>query len=463
MVTKFLAIGLLGSALVALSDAAATKANQKAATTPSPTVDALLAVTSPAWLASITPITGLPTEVPSGTVPTGALATSIPGFNVSAYPTGWKTPPIDSDEVKAVISAIDWTKVPAAPTRTGKSNGDLVMTGYNENTDPYCWWSDTNCVKPKVDYLPEDIYYCPRPGDWGLTYDDGPFNPSDFSKLSDSPWAEPNLYNFLAAHNQKATLFYIGSNVVGFPAAAQRAIQDGLTICVHTWSHPQMTTKSNDEVVAEFYWTLRSIKESTGITPRCWRPPYGDVDDRVRAIAWQMGMRTIIWDEDTNDWNMPGDGGGNLSPNTVDGYFQGWIDAYKNGTDKTNGHIVLEHELNNATVSMAEKWLPTLQTTFNVVPVHECMNISNPYWEDNFVYATENGTASSSSASADPTTTDMSSALSTAPPASTETSNEDGALSASASAESQPTSGSSVMTVSSLSALMTAFFAVCLL
>ncbi|KAG2175162.1 hypothetical protein INT44_007650 [Umbelopsis vinacea] len=457
MVTKFIAIGLLGSALVALSDAAATKASQKAATTASPTVGGLLAVSSPAWLASITPIAGLPSGVPSGTVPSGALATSIPGFNLSAYPAGWKTPPTNSAEVAAVISALDWTKVPAAPTRKGKSNGDLVTTGYNENTDPFCWWSDTNCVKPKVDYLPEDIYHCPRPGDWGLTYDDGPFNPSDFSKLGDSPWAEPNLYNFLAAHDQKATLFYIGSNVVGFPAAAKRAIEDGLTICVHTWSHPQMTTMTNDQVVAELYWTLRAIKESTGVTPRCWRPPYGDVDDRVRAIAWQMGMRTVVWDEDTNDWNMPGDGGGNLSPNVVDGYFQGWIDAYKNGTDNASGHIVLEHELNNATVSMAEKWLPTLQTTFNVVPVHECMNISNPYWEDNFSYATENG----STISADSSSTDMSSALSTAPPAALETDNESGALSASASAaDSKPsTSGSSVMTISTLSAVMTAFLA----
>lgn len=199
----------------------------------------------------------------------------------------------------------------------------------------------------------------------------------------------------------------IGSNLLTFPAAGQRALADGLTICVHTWSHPPMTTQTNDQAVAQFYWTLRVIKEVTGVTPRCWRPPYGDVDDRIRSIAWQMGLRTIIWDEDTNDWNMPGTGGGNLSPNTVDGYFQGWIDARKNGTDNVNGHVVLEHELNNATVSMAEKWLPTLQTTFNVVPVHECQNISQPYWETSFTYPTENGTAT--------TTTSLSLAPSAAP------------------------------------------------
>lgn len=106
----------------------------------------------------------------------------------------------------------------------------------------------------------------------------------------------------------------IGSNVIAAPAAAQRALADGHTLCVHTWSHPAMTSQSNEAVVAELYWTMRAIKEVTGVTTKCWRPPYGDVDDRVRAIAWQMGLTTVLWDLDTNDWNMPGDGGGNLSP-----------------------------------------------------------------------------------------------------------------------------------------------------
>lgn len=38
---------------------------------------------------------------------------------------------------------------------------------------------------------------------------------------------------------------------------------------------------------------------------------------------------------------------------------------------------------------MAEKWLPQLQETFNVVTVQECMNITQPYWETSFVYPTE--------------------------------------------------------------------------
>jgi hypothetical protein len=150
-----------------------------------------------------------------------------------------------------------------------------------------------------------------------------------------------------------------------------------------------MTTQTNAQVVAELYWTIKAIKEATGVTSKCWRPPQGDVDDRVRSIAWQMGLSTILWDEDTDDWNMPAPGGGNLSPKKVDAKFQNWIDNYTSGKDK-HGHIVLEHELNSATVNMSMHWMPKLQEVFNVVPALACNGITQPYWETQFVYPTEN-------------------------------------------------------------------------
>jgi peptidoglycan/xylan/chitin deacetylase (PgdA/CDA1 family) len=105
------------------------------------------------------------------------------------------------------------------------------------------------------------------------------------------PWAEPRLYDFLAKQDQTATLFCkfllaqinwiksivltlylskidVGSNVVNFPEAALRATQSGHTLCAHTWSHPQMTTQTNEEIVAQLYWCIRSIKEAAGVTTR---------------------------------------------------------------------------------------------------------------------------------------------------------------------------------------------------
>ncbi|ORX51258.1 chitin deacetylase [Hesseltinella vesiculosa] len=367
----------------------------------------LLPQSSPAWLPSF------PKPPVTSSYPTGPYNVSTPlshaTLNLSTYPKPWAPATTNHPEVQSAYDAIDWSKVPNAPIHKDKPNGDISFSGYNSDSDPFCWWSDTNCLKPKVDYLPEDVSYCPTVGDWGLSYDDGPFNYADDPVLNN--YSEPQLYNFLAnQNNQKATLFYIGSNVATYPAAAQRALNDGHVLCVHTWSHPQMTTQTNKQVVAELYWTLRAIKEATGVTPKCWRPPFGDVDDRVRSIAYQMGMVTMIWDEDSNDWDMPGEGGGKLPWDTVMGYFKDWVEARKNGTDNESGHIVLEHELNNATVKMTETWLPTLQQVFDVKSIHDCMGITQPYWETQYVYpanASGNKTHDNATASTAPSSSSI--------------------------------------------------------
>ncbi|KAG2210324.1 hypothetical protein INT47_003309 [Mucor saturninus] len=336
---------------------------------------------------------------PNLKTPTGVVTSYNPGpYDISAtlstepltgFPEPWAAPPTNSAEVLAAYNSIDWSKVPNAPVRKQNPDGSWVVKS-DGATDPYCWWSSTNCRTPKASYLPPDIYTCPNKGDWGLNHDDGPFNRyTDSNAAIENPYAEPVLYNFLATHNAHSSLFYIGSNVANYPAAAKRGLNDGHHLCVHTWSHPPLTTQTNSQIVAEFYWTLKAIKAATGVTSKCFRPPQGDVDDRVRAIAWQMGMRNILWDADTNDWAMPAPGGGSLSPKVVDSYFQGWINAYNSGKD-TAGHIVLQHELNSATVNMSMFWLPKIQNVFNVVPALACNGITQPYWETNFVYPITN-------------------------------------------------------------------------
>lgn len=66
-------------------------------------------------------------------------------------------------------------------------------------------------------------------------------------------------------------------------------------IAVHTWSHPSMTTVSTEGVIAELGWSKKVIKDVLGVTPVYWRPPYGDIDDRVRAIGLAMGLTPIMW------------------------------------------------------------------------------------------------------------------------------------------------------------------------
>lgn len=126
---------------------------------------------------------------------------------LSGYPNAWEAPSTTSAEVKAAYNLINWSKVPKAPVRKQKSNGAWVSDS-DGDSDPYCWWSSTNCISPKASYLPDDIYTCPKKGDWGLNYDDGPFNRyTDENAKKENPYAEPALYNFLRKTNQKSTLF----------------------------------------------------------------------------------------------------------------------------------------------------------------------------------------------------------------------------------------------------------------
>ena len=71
-------------------------------------------------------------------------------------------------------------------------------------------------------------------------------------------------------------------------------------IAVHTWTHPYMTTLSNLEIVSELGWTIEIIHDLTGgRIPVYWRPPFGDADNRVIAIAKEVfGLTTVIWNRE---------------------------------------------------------------------------------------------------------------------------------------------------------------------
>ena len=69
-----------------------------------------------------------------------------------------------------------------------------------------------------------------------------------------------------------------------------------------------MTKLTNEQVVAELGWTRKAIQSVLGVTPVTMRPPYGDIDDRVRAISLAMGMVPIIWTRgpDNNQFDTNG-------------------------------------------------------------------------------------------------------------------------------------------------------------
>ncbi|KAH7907725.1 hypothetical protein BJ138DRAFT_1159419 [Hygrophoropsis aurantiaca] len=277
---------------------------------------------------------------------------------LSNYPTIWEPATIVASDSAAqtkyqsMIGQIP--NIPPKGTQPASLSGDF--SGYNyPDSDPDCWWTYAKCTTPKLAGLSSDVTSLPEPDTLGYAFDDGP------------NCSHNAFYDYLQQNNQKATMFYIGSNVMNWPLEAQRALADGHEVCAHTWSHRYMTALTNEQAFAEFYYTLEAIKLVIGVTPTCWRPPYGDVDDRIRAFAKAFGLRTIVWQYDSNDWREGTDG---YTAADVDANYEALIANAKNGAFSTAGTTFLTHELNNFTMSEAIKFYDQLKSAFkSIVPI----------------------------------------------------------------------------------------------
>jgi hypothetical protein len=151
-----------------------------------------------------------------------------------------------------------------------------------------------------------------------------------------------------------------------------------------------MTAFTNEQAFGELWYTMQAIKLVTGYTPTCWRPPLGDIDDRIRYIAQQLGLDTVLWKYDVFDWeandpsvNPP------VTPQDVQANYDKVIAAATSGTFNTAGAIMLAHELNNYTMQTAMDNYPKLAAAFDhLVPVGVGYNKTQPYVETNVTQPT---------------------------------------------------------------------------
>ncbi|KAF8639061.1 hypothetical protein AX17_001757 [Amanita inopinata Kibby_2008] len=310
--------------------------------------------------------------IKDGTAECQAYGYPLVSNSLSTFPAIWHPASIVANDSAAwdKWNSISGT-IPTTISIKGTLDGNFsTFTPTYPKDDPDCWWTLDQCVSPKLQGLPPDVFQVPEPNTLGYGFDDGP------------NCSHNAFYDYLSSQNQKATMFFIGSNVMNWPLEAQRAATDGHEICVHTWSHRYMTAFSSRDAFAELYYSIKAIKLVVGVTPTCWRPPFGDVDDRIRAIATSLGLRTILWGYDSNDWRA---GVGNVTAVDVDTNYQHLIDSVNSGKFDNSGAIMLTHELNNFTMSEAVKFYPQLRASFKyIVPVGVALNRTHPYLERNY-------------------------------------------------------------------------------
>ncbi|KAG8679481.1 Carbohydrate esterase 4 protein, partial [Ceratobasidium sp. 423] len=201
---------------------------------------------------------------------------------------------------------------------------------------------------------------CSVPNTVALTFDDGPYT-----------WTN-NLVDLLDQNGAKGTFFFNGNNFgcIYNEANVNRVkyvYDKGHQVASHTWDHKRLSTLTGDQLVAEFSKVDEAIKKITGAVPALMRPPFGDYDDEVLAVAASRGQTVAIWDFDSGD----ADG---VSPTESKNEYNKLI------MSSPNSILTLNHETHETTI---EDVIPyAIQQIkakgYKMVTVSECLGLS-PY------------------------------------------------------------------------------------
>ena len=141
-----------------------------------------------------------------------------------------------------------------------------------------------------------------------LVIEHGPRSSKQVALTFDAcPTGRPDEYDekvidVLMREKVPATLFMSGRWVEkNAEKAKYLASQPQFEIANHAYWHPHMLEKDDERIVRELKQTQRIIKKTTGKTPKYFRPPYGEVDERLAQLAKKAGLTTIQYDIASGD------------------------------------------------------------------------------------------------------------------------------------------------------------------
>ncbi len=134
-----------------------------------------------------------------------------------------------------------------------------------------------------------------------LSFDDGPAPVEALIKI----------LTILRVNNIKAEFYVLGSEVEKNPNASKMIVDNGHKIQNHSWSHANLGSVSEQQVMLEVRKTQEIIKETTGVYATKIRPPYGaggwpnNLDAELSKVANSLFLKIHNWDIGTEDWRKP--------------------------------------------------------------------------------------------------------------------------------------------------------------
>ena len=176
----------------------------------------------------------------------------------------------------------------------------------------------------------------------------------------DAAWGNEDtqkILDILKENNVKVTFFMTGGWVEKFPEDVKMIAKDGHALGNHSENHKKMSELSKEECKEEILAVHNRVKELTGVEMEVFRPPYGDYDDKLVDVCYELEYFPIQWSVDSLDWKNYG--------------VKSIIDTVVNHKALDNGGIILMHNGSKYTADALQSVIDGLKKkgyTFVTVP-----------------------------------------------------------------------------------------------
>lgn len=124
-----------------------------------------------------------------------------------------------------------------------------------------------------------------------LTFDDAP----------DKQYT-PLILDVLKRYDVKASFFIHGKRAKRLKDLVRRIGLEGHYIGCHTYTHPNLTAITLEEVRREIEYSSEVLCNLIGKKPKIIRPPYGELNGSVVETIAKMDMKIMVWSINTFDW-----------------------------------------------------------------------------------------------------------------------------------------------------------------
>lgn len=131
----------------------------------------------------------------------------------------------------------------------------------------------------------------PRRAQVALTFNDGPH-----------PDVTPMILDVLESFSCRGTFFLIGREVIEHNRLAHEIVRRGHELGNHTMNHVKCAEESERECLRQIQNAQDTIRISTGVEAKWFRPPFGNLDEMQLHIPAQSGLKTVFWTKKIKDW-----------------------------------------------------------------------------------------------------------------------------------------------------------------